>query len=216
LASATHVRADIHWRELDRALAYLCSTPTVGIEYRRKDEGEQLYGYNDADDAGSKVDRRTTGGYAFVCAGGVISWQAKKMRCVALSSAESEYLAAVEAGKEARKLRFLMCELQQLRVNAPTVLWTDNKAAIAISSMGQLTGKSKHMDRRCAWLQEMVHRKKMLLQYVPTLEQAADFLTKSLYRPQMEACGEKLGVVGLKKPTGAGVPVTKSSRVHRG
>jgi hypothetical protein len=174
-----------------------------------------LYGYNDADDAGSKVDRRSTGGYAFVLAGGVISWQAKKLRCVALSSAESEYLAAVEAGKEARKLRFLMCELQQLKQNTPTVLWTDNKAAISISSQTQLTGKSKHMDRRCAWLQEMVLRGKLLLQYVPTLEQAADFLTKGLHRPQVETCAEKLGVKGLKGKPGTGVPVTLSTQRMR-
>jgi hypothetical protein len=216
LASATHVRADVHWRELDRALAYLCSTPSVGIMFRQKDEGEQLYGYNDADDAGSKVDRRTTGGYAFVFAGGVISWQAKKLRCVALSSAESEYLSAVEAGKEARKLRFLMCELKQLRENTPTILWTDNKAAIAISLAAQLTGKSKHMDRRCAWLQEMVQRRKLLLQYVSTLEQAADFLTKPLHRPQIEACGGKLGMKGLKKETETGTPITKSTQRMRG
>ncbi|CAN0917931.1 Retrovirus-related Pol polyprotein from transposon TNT 1-94, partial [Linum grandiflorum] len=50
--------------------------------------------------AGDFDSRKSTSGYVFTFSGGAISWQSKLQKCVALSTTEAEYIAAVEAGKE--------------------------------------------------------------------------------------------------------------------
>ncbi|CAI7776944.1 unnamed protein product [Closterium sp. NIES-53] len=79
----------------------------------------------------------------------------------------------------------------------PTVLRVDNKSAITfVEGMG-LTGNLKHMERRQAWLQDMVKRRKLLLKYIPTAEQPADILTKSLHYPAFNRCSVAIGQVRL-------------------
>ncbi|CAI7845862.1 unnamed protein product [Closterium sp. NIES-54] len=91
----------------------------VALEFGGGPESLELVGYADADDAGDKQNRTSTGGYIFVLGGAAVSWASQRIRCATLSSTESEYVAAVEAGKEARRLRFLLAEFQLLRSEEP-------------------------------------------------------------------------------------------------
>ncbi|CAI7894164.1 unnamed protein product [Closterium sp. NIES-53] len=109
----------------------------------------------------------------------------------------SEYVAAVKAGKEGRRLRFLLAEFQRLDAGKPTVLRVDNKLAITVGEGMGLTGNLKHMERRQAWLQHMVKREKFLLKCIPTAEQPADFLTKALHYPAFNRCSVAIGQVRL-------------------
>lgn len=58
-----------------------------------------LYGYTDADMAGDVVQRKSTSVYLFTFAGGGVSWQSSLQKCVAISTIEVEYIAAVKAKK---------------------------------------------------------------------------------------------------------------------
>ncbi|CAI7847458.1 unnamed protein product, partial [Closterium sp. NIES-53] len=138
-----------------------------------------------------------TGGYIFVLGGAAVSWASQRIRCATLSSTESEYVAAVEAGKEARRLRFLLAEFQLLRSEEPTTLFVDNSSAISVAGGMGLKGSLKHMERRHMWLQHMVKRRKLQLQYIPTSEQPADYLTKALHFPAFSHCFEAVGQVRL-------------------
>ncbi|CAI7793132.1 unnamed protein product [Closterium sp. NIES-54] len=84
-----------HMAELDRALHYLVSTPTIGlIYYKRKTTTPKLIGYVDADHAGYPNNRRSRTGYIYrLELIGPISWQWRKQELIALSSAEAEYIA---------------------------------------------------------------------------------------------------------------------------
>ena len=42
-------------------------------------------------------DRKSVSGYVFILNGGAISWSSKKQSCVALSTAEAEYISACHA-----------------------------------------------------------------------------------------------------------------------
>ncbi|CAI7732599.1 unnamed protein product [Closterium sp. NIES-53] len=114
-----------------------------------------------------------------------------------VSSTESEYVAATEAGKEGRRLRFLLAEFRQLDAGTPTVLRVDNKSAITVAEGRGLTGNLKHMERQQAWLQHMVKRGKFSLRYIPTAEQPADFQTKVLQFPAFNRCSVAIGLVCL-------------------
>ncbi|CAI7814215.1 unnamed protein product [Closterium sp. NIES-54] len=121
----------------------------------------------------------------------------QRIKCATLSLTESEYVAATEAGKEGRHLRYLLAEFRQLDVGTPTVLQVDNKSAITLAEGMGLTGSLKHMERRQAWLQHMVKRGKFSLKYIPTAEQPADFLTKTLHYPAFNRCSLAIGQVHL-------------------
>ena len=53
-----------------------------------------LIGYSDADYAGCKTDRKSTSGTCHILGNALVSWACKKQACVALSTAEAEYIAA--------------------------------------------------------------------------------------------------------------------------
>ncbi|CAI7874029.1 unnamed protein product [Closterium sp. NIES-54] len=66
LGSGLTVRSDQHWRKVDRCLAYLADTRDTALEFGGGPELLKLVGYMDADNAGDKQNRTSTGGYVFV------------------------------------------------------------------------------------------------------------------------------------------------------
>ncbi|XP_056697666.1 uncharacterized protein [Spinacia oleracea] len=67
--------------------------------------------HNLTDKADDLDNRKSTSGYVFTFLGGAISWQSKLQKCVALSTTEAEYIAAVEASKEMLWLKRFLQEL---------------------------------------------------------------------------------------------------------
>ena len=69
-------------------------TVDYGLMYNAN-QNINLEGYVDSDWAGSAIDRKITSGCYFSMGSGVISWLSRKQSCVALSTAEAEYVAIV-------------------------------------------------------------------------------------------------------------------------
>ncbi|CAI7817096.1 unnamed protein product [Closterium sp. NIES-54] len=197
LRSGLTVRSDQHWREVDRCLAYLADTRDTALEFGGGPESLELIGYVDADNAGDKQNRTSTGGYVFVYGGVAVSWLSSRIKCVTLSSTELEYVAATDGGKEGRRLRFLLADFKLLDAGKPTILRVDNKSAIIVAEDLGLSGNLKHMERRYAWLQHMVRCGKFVLKYILTTEQPADFLTKALHFPAFNRCSVAIGQIRL-------------------
>jgi hypothetical protein len=59
-----------------------------------------IHEFVDADWVGDLDRRISTSGYVFNLFGGAISWMSKRQAVVALSTTESEYMAATHASKE--------------------------------------------------------------------------------------------------------------------
>ncbi|CAI7808854.1 unnamed protein product [Closterium sp. NIES-53] len=165
--------------------------------YANKLQSLELIGYVDADNAGDKQNRTSTGGYVFVYGGVAVSWLSSRIKCVTLSSTELEYVAATDGGKEGRRLRFLLADFKLLDAGKPTILRVDNKSAIIVAEDLGLSGNLKHMERRYAWLQHMVRCGKFVLKYILTTEQPADFLTKALHFPAFNRCSVAIGQIRL-------------------
>ncbi|CAI7787369.1 unnamed protein product [Closterium sp. NIES-54] len=194
---AYSLRSDNHWREVDRCLHYLADTRDAALELGGGPESLRLVGYADADNAGDKQNRTSTGGYVFVFGGAAVSWSSQRIKCATLSLTESGYVVATEAGKEARRLRFLLAEFQVLDAGKPTILHVDNQLAITVAEGLGLKSNLEHMERCYAWLQHMVKHGKIALQYIPTTEQLAYFLTKVLHLPAFNRCYVAIGHVHL-------------------
>lgn len=92
-----------HLVAVKRILRYIKGTQDCGILFTgpNKNTKAEIYGYTDSDWSGDKDDRKSTGGYVFMCGKASISWCSKKQSVVALSSCEAECIATSFAACQA-------------------------------------------------------------------------------------------------------------------
>ena len=124
---------------------YLKGTKDLCLVYSVSNANNPMIGYSDANWAGDRDTRRSTSGYAFIVSGGLVSWNSKKQKIVALSTAEAEYVALSEACKETIWLRKLVQEVVGGRDKA-TIMYEDNQAAISMVKNPVHHARSKHID----------------------------------------------------------------------
>ena len=63
--------------------------------------------------------------------------------------------------------------------DAPVEMGMDNQAAIAISYNPELHSRTKHIDRRHFFVRECVENMQIRVPYVNTVDNLADFFTRS-------------------------------------
>ena len=124
-------------------------------------------------------DRRAISSYAFLIDGGAVSWSSKHQELVSLSTTKSEYVAATHSMKEALWLRSLLTELFS-SLKAPTTLFSDNQAAIALTCDHQYHAHTKHIDMCYHFIQWVIEQGSLRIIYCPTDDMVADALTKAL------------------------------------
>ena len=163
-------------------MRYLKSTRTEGIIYTAEADGEiVLRAYSDASWVDDRTNGRSTSGMLITLLGGPISWTSRQQPVVALSTAEAEFIAANEAGREVIWLRTLLAELNCPQHN-PTELMVDNLSAVKMSNRKD-AGKSdmrKHILAKYYWLREQVNTGTIAVTWLPTGQELADIFTKPL------------------------------------
>ena len=196
LASYTANPSLQHVGALKRILRYLAGTRTYGITYSAsplKNRGTNLFqGYADA--AYNNVDKRkSTSGYVFTVGGGAITWMSRKQSTTALSTAEAEYVALSEAGREACWLRSLYSELGFPQL-APTIIHGDNEGSIAMVKNPQFHRKSKHIEHKWHWIRDAVENGIVAIESCRDPDQTADVLTKALACPKHKKHTGEMGL----------------------
>ena len=181
-----------HWTAVKRILRYLKGTSDLGIKYQ-KEPSNFLHGYADADWAGDIDDRKSTSGYCFMMSGGAVSWSSKKQSCVALSTAESEYLALSSATQEALWLRHIMADMGEQQLD-PTPINEDNQAAIMMSKNFQFHGRAKHIAIRYHFIHEHLANGNISLIYCPSDQNLADIFTKCVQNERFVKFRTLLGI----------------------
>jgi hypothetical protein len=142
---------------------------------------------------GSTVDRKSTSGYCFSLGSTMISWSSRKQGSIAQSTAEAEYIVASAASREAVWLRKLLSDLFSAELE-PTVIHCDNQSCIKLSENPVFHDRSKHIEMRYHYVRDMVQKNILSIQYVPTVEQTTDILTKPLSLTKFVYFRDKLGV----------------------
>ena len=95
-------------------------TKRYGILYTTSNFFELII-YIDSDWVGSVDDQKSTSGYVFHMGSGAISWASKKQPIVALSKAETEYVAATTATCQAIWMRRMLRSLCHEQVKDATL-----------------------------------------------------------------------------------------------
>ncbi|XP_065084810.1 uncharacterized protein LOC135707021 [Ochlerotatus camptorhynchus] len=166
------------WVAVKRVMRYLKGTISCSLRLGGEDS-QALLGFSDADWAGDLTTRRSTSGFVFMFSGGTISWASRGQASVTLSSMEAEYIALSEACQEVAWLRQLLSDFGEHQKEA-TIIREDNQGCIAFVETERVNRRSKHIDTRQKFVQELCLSGQIALQYCPTDQMAADILTKPL------------------------------------
>ncbi|KAA0032307.1 Retrovirus-related Pol polyprotein from transposon TNT 1-94 [Cucumis melo var. makuwa] len=141
-----------------------------------------LAGYTDLDMAGDLDGRKSTYGYLMTFAGGVVSWQSRLHKCVALSTTEVEYIATTKACKMKHFVQEFGFKQQRY------VIYYDNQSAIHLGKNATFHSKTKHIDVRYHWLRNALNDEFFKLKKIHTDHNRSDMLTKNLPRLKLEFC----------------------------
>lgn len=175
-----------------RIFRHSSGTVNHGLLYRRG-VTKNCFSFSDADWAGDLDDRKSTSGFVFIISEAAISWRSKKQTCVALSTAETEYIALASAAQEAIWLRRLISEL--IKKLKPTVINEDNQAAIRMTKNPTFHVCTKHIAIKFHFIREHVEDGSVDVKFCNTKEMVADIFTTALASEQFiklrDLCGVK-------------------------
>ena len=178
------------YRDGLRTLAYLARTSQLKLRYGRFDEpwtGQEplrftrsqltVEGWSDAS-FGQDDGSRSQSGIMLIVAGGVVSWHSSRQTLTALSTAESEIIAAVDSMVLARAIAPLWAELCR-----SDLLWSqcvDNSACVQLLLVPGGAWRTRHLRLRARHFQEAIAEESLAIQHMPGTEMLSDSLTKSL------------------------------------
>jgi hypothetical protein len=165
-------------KALDAALgivSYLKRTRKLGVTYG---PNESLELFTDSSWGGNP---KPMAGFATCYGGAALSWAAKALKIVPLSSAEAE-TAVLSMG--CKDMMFVMQLMSELRPNAKLPIqvnaFTDNTAAIDIVKAHGATGRTKHFERWINYVRDLYQRAIIKVSHLTTDNMPADIFTKPL------------------------------------
>nr|GEX85125.1 zinc finger, CCHC-type [Tanacetum cinerariifolium] len=158
-----------HWKAITRIFKYLRGTKDYGLSYV---------------------------GYPSVLEG-AISWASKKQTCISGSTMEYEFVALVDAGKEAEWLRNLIHDIPIWpKPIAPISIRCDSAPTMARAYSRIYNGKSRHLGVRHSMVRELIRNGVISIEFVRTQHTLAYHLTKGLARD----LGTNYGIVDWYDP----------------
>jgi histone deacetylase 1/2 len=182
-----------HWKALSHLIGYLKTGGFQGIKLRVP-EDTQVVAYVDADYASDRNDRKSISGYLVTIGGCLVSWSSKKQTGVTLSSTESEFVAMSMVATEIKFIVSLLREMMSVGHNGhhgndrddqngptmPSILREDNTGAIFMAKNTAIGSRTKHVDVRYRFVNDMVLAKELSVQHIRSGENPSDCMTKNL------------------------------------
>jgi hypothetical protein len=210
-----------HWKALLRILGYVSRTVDHGITYGGNNEhakgveGSSIDYYSidhgieghvgaaslqdgeafsDTDYATDPRDRKSILGFVFMVHGGAVMTYSKKMKSVARSTTEAEYVGMGEATKAALWGRRLLGDLEGKGEQTVPLLLGDNKGAVQLTRGVSNTSKIKHIDTAFHHVVDEVKKGRIRVYWVPGENMLADGMTKPLPREAFERNRRRIGI----------------------
>ncbi|RDY03184.1 hypothetical protein CR513_13258, partial [Mucuna pruriens] len=135
-----------HWKAVKRVIHYLRRTKGHMRTYRNSEDLE-IIGYSDSDFAGCQLNKRSTSGYIYMLARGVISWKSIKQTLIAPSTMAVEFMACFEASNHRIWLQKFVTSLWVVDgIERPLKIYRDNNSVVLYSNNNKSFTKSKFID----------------------------------------------------------------------
>ena len=117
----------------------------------------------------------------------------KKQHVVSRSIIESEYSTLALA---ATKLTWVQSLLQELKIPLPTcpLIWYDNMSASSLAANPDCHARTKHLEIDLHFVRDKVLQQDLKVRFMPSCDQLADCLTKTLVAARHQYLRSKLGV----------------------
>ncbi|KAH7644609.1 retrovirus-related pol polyprotein from transposon tnt 1-94 [Dermatophagoides farinae] len=176
LARFTNAPNEIHVKSIKRLFRYLNGTRSVGI-CLGGEVPKSIVGYADADLAGDKIGGKTTTGH-IVYFGGPIIWKTHLQKCTIDNTCEAEYISASLCSKDMKYIRNQLVEIG-IETDIP-ILNCDNRSTVYQIYGQSITPKLRHIAIKFHSIRNDVIDNNLIVKWIPTDQQVADVLTKSL------------------------------------
>jgi hypothetical protein len=162
--------------KMKRLARYLLEAPEGILRYNSSGDDllDRIKVYVDSDWAGCKSTRKSTSGGAITWGGGLLKSWSRTQGCVALSSGEAEFYAAIKGGAEGIGVRSLLADMGMV---VKVEVYQDSTAAKGVASRLGI-GKIKHLQTGWLWMQDAVRRGDLELIKICGKINPADVLTK--------------------------------------
>jgi hypothetical protein len=137
-----------HWKDTKKTLWYLQGIKHYMLTYKKTDNIEVI-DYLDSDFAGYADSQKSTSGYVFTLANGVMSWKSSKQRLTTSSMLYAEFITCFDALRQAMWLKNFIPGVRVVdNISKPLMIYCDNKVAVFLSHNNKLSGAAKHIDLR--------------------------------------------------------------------
>ena len=161
-------------------MRYLQGTKNYVLMYRHTDNLEVI-GYSDSNFAGCMDSRKSTLGYVFMLASGVMSWRSKKQTLTAASTIEVKFVSCFEATSHGVWLKSFISGLRVVdSIERSLRLYCDSSVVVFFAKNDKCGSRSKHIDTKYLAIQERVKEKKVVIEHVSIELMIADPLTKGM------------------------------------
>nr|GEW94378.1 ribonuclease H-like domain, reverse transcriptase, RNA-dependent DNA polymerase [Tanacetum cinerariifolium] len=184
-----------HMKAIRQVLRYIKGTKDYGITYKHN-RGNKIYGFSDSSYGVNTQEGKGTIGIIFYYGESPISWSTQKQAIVALSSCESEFIAATAAATQALWLKRLLSKLTYSEEETVTIK-VDSKSSIALMKNLVFYGRSKHIDTKYQFIRECVEREGIQVEFISGEYQKADILKKAPLKIKFLTMGQLIGLKDL-------------------
>ena len=158
-----------HWTALRHLIGYLKNNKALGHKMRAPKD-TRIVAFVDSDYASNRADRKSISGHLVTIGGCLVSWQSKKQTGVTLSSTESEFVAMSMAATEIKFIHSLLSEIQSDNTIQPSILREDNTGAIFMANNTAIRQRTKHVDIRYRFVNDMILSKQLSVEHIRTAE----------------------------------------------
>jgi uncharacterized membrane protein YciS (DUF1049 family) len=168
-----------HLEAVKRIMRYLKGAPDLGLWYP-KDDPFELKAYSDSDYGACKKDAKSTTAGCQFFGSRLVTWQCKKQTSVALSTCESEYVAAASCCSQVLWIQQHMRDYGLSFLKTP--IYVDNSAAVSITNNPVQHSKTKHIAIRHHFIRDCREKDIIVVSNIKTEFQCADLFTKAFDR----------------------------------
>jgi hypothetical protein len=173
------------WAKADRVIKYLRGTLDYCLHLSGtsgKSETPIVCAYIDASYAVHR-DAKSHTGVVITLGGGAIYCKSSKQKVVSKSSTEAELIGVSDGLTQVLWTR-LYLEAQGY-VMGPVTLYQDNQSTIVLAEKGRSnSGRTRHVNIRYFFVKDKIESQEVKVEYMPTDDMIADYLTKPLQGQQ--------------------------------